>query len=170
MPTLDFHPAPGIGELMPGHFAVPQNPMLRDAGVMIRQPKLGELMPGYFTVPQNPLLNELNGMSGLTGKAKEGVGGCGCGCNGTGGCGMGSLGMLDPMTMALIGGGLLLFFMLAAPGGSEYRRKKAALTAKQKEERISLRSKYRGYKRAGRAARSKFKRGGGGGELEPVAA
>jgi len=166
MPIVNYQLAPGIGELMPGMFAVPQNPMMRAAGMMIRQPRLGELMPGYFTVPQNPLLAELNGNGGITNKAKQNeLGSCGCGCNGAGGCGMGSLGMFDPMTLAMLAGGAVLLFMLMSPGGSEYRRKRAALTAKQKEDRLSLRSQYRGYKRAGRAARGRASRA-----LSPVEA
>ena len=63
------HPAPGFGDLMPGWYSVPQNP-IRDVGTALvpsansggqitRVPKLGELMPGAFSVPQNPLIAAL---------------------------------------------------------------------------------------------------------------
>jgi hypothetical protein len=66
---LPMHPAPGLGDLMPGWFVVPQNPIL-DRGTPLvpsvqatnpngisRIPRLGDLVVGSFTVPQNPLTN-----------------------------------------------------------------------------------------------------------------
>jgi hypothetical protein len=77
MSHIPFHPAPGLGDLLPGEFVVPQNP-IRDAGTALvpsavglnggkpyRVAKLGDLMPGKFTVPQNPLITTLmNGYGG----------------------------------------------------------------------------------------------------------
>jgi hypothetical protein len=78
MSMLNFHPAPGLGDLLPGEFVVPQNP-IRDAGTPLvpsnvgltkgrpyKVPKLGDLMPGKFAVPQNPLITTLvNGYGGM---------------------------------------------------------------------------------------------------------
>ena len=78
MSMLNFHPAPGLGDLLPGEFVVPQHP-IRDAGTPLvpsnvgltkgrpyKVPKLGDLMPGKFAVPQNPLITTLvNGYGGV---------------------------------------------------------------------------------------------------------
>lgn len=163
MSHINFHPAPGLGDLLPGMFVVPQNP-IRDAGTalvpsvqatapnqVMRVKHIGELLQAAFTVPQNPLIRTLatggqsnNGMAGL---------GCGSGC----GCGMGDTTAVpaasswtDMFTNSTIipgipdgliyGGGLLAAYMLLSPGGSEYRKRSAA-----------LKSQYRGYKRAAAA-------------------
>jgi hypothetical protein len=78
MAHIPYHPAIGFGDLLPGSYAVPQNP-IRDAGTPLvpstvaltggrayKVPTLGELLPGKFTVPQNPIVNTLvNGYSGM---------------------------------------------------------------------------------------------------------
>ena len=82
MPHLPYHPALGLAEMMPGTWAVPQNPI--EEGAMVKyRPKLGELMPAFFPIPENPLLNALQGCSGL--------GNCGCGCGPRCQVGMGAL-------------------------------------------------------------------------------
>ena len=104
---LPFHPAAGFGDLLPGHFVVPQNP-IRDAGtpmvpsvqaasgnVPVRIPKMGDLLPGMFVVPQNPLMAAIMGAD-VT-QPDKGAGkavvaslhglGCGGGCGGACGCG-----------------------------------------------------------------------------------
>lgn len=90
MSQLPFHPAVGFGDLLPGWFAVPQNPVRSDGtplvpsiqatapGKAIKLPSLSDLVAGSFVVPQNPLIKG-PGMAGL---------GCGCG----GGCGDGQFG------------------------------------------------------------------------------
>lgn len=78
MAHLNFHPAIGFGDLMPGWHVVPQNP-IRDAGTplvpslqatqpnrVMRRGRLAELMPGGFVVPQNPLRTALSGGLGVT--------------------------------------------------------------------------------------------------------
>jgi hypothetical protein len=82
MSHIPFHPAPGFGDLLPGSFVVPQNPVRSDGtplvpsvqatapGMVVRVPSLADLLQASFVVPENPLRR---GMSGL---------GCGCG----GGC------------------------------------------------------------------------------------
>lgn len=87
MSQIGFHPAPGLGDLAPGFFVVPQNPLRNDAtvlvpsvqasagGRMVRKPHIGDLIPGSFVVPQNPVRRNLaTGMMGLGG-------GMGCGCS-----------------------------------------------------------------------------------------
>lgn len=88
MPHIPFHPAPGFGDLSPGWFVVPQNPMRSDGtalvpsvqatapGRVVRVPSLNDLVQASFVVPQNPLVPHLSGLRGL---------GCGCsqlGCDG----------------------------------------------------------------------------------------
>jgi hypothetical protein len=148
-----FHPAPGLGDLLPGFFVVPQNPIL-DAGTplvpsvqatapnqVLKVHHIGELMPGMWTVPQNPLIQALAtvGTSGASG----------LGCMGCGMAGLGQTSTTDILTGDSLGLGMPNWVYLAAgvlawvifmPGGSEYRKKKSALA-----------SQYRGYTRAKRA-------------------
>lgn len=111
---LSTHPAPGLGELVPGSFWVPQNPLVPGTftGEVAYIPRAVERLPGRCGVQSNPLYKALNG--GINGSGPSGVGcgddcagmggcgcaaggGCGCGgsCGGTGscgvGCGMGSI-------------------------------------------------------------------------------
>lgn len=70
---LRFHPAPGFGDLMPGWFVVPQNPITTPGTALVpslqgtrpnqvlRRTTMAELMPGSFTVPQNPLWRAITG-------------------------------------------------------------------------------------------------------------
>lgn len=157
----NFHPSPGLGDLLPGWFVVPQNPIRQDSTVLVpsvqasvpgriaRKPHMGDFLPATFAVPQNPIIKNLNtGMGGLASM------GCGCG---TPTCGSGnSYGMsgfdvssvtdwasaMSPVgglpNWALYGGAAALAWVVLMPGGGEYRAKKRALA-----------SQYRGYRRAG---------------------
>jgi hypothetical protein len=129
-------------------------------GVPTRIPHLGELMPGMFAVPQNPVLDAMasvNVVKPVAGAGMSGLG-CGCvsglcGCGGSGsGSGMSGLGFDLQTTWDSVvttasqpylgvplwgwGLGAVAVLMLMSPGGSDYRR-----------ERRALRSKYRGYRR-----------------------
>lgn len=102
--NISFHPAPGLGDLMPGWFAVPQNPITNRAPITYT-PTIGDILPGSFVVPQNPIRDFTNGQVKLIGQSNPsapgmvngmpvtGMGDCGCGCGGGGGCG-GGLGQL----------------------------------------------------------------------------
>lgn len=166
MAHIGHHPAPGLGELIPGSFVVPSNPIVPSSYI----PHIGELLPASFPVPQNPLIAAISSPPGygLPNQAGLGCGcstGCGsgmcgnrglsglgadCGCiGGMCGCGMGQLGM-DPMTLALVAGGLVLAYLLLVPGGKGYRERKAALQQEYSGKYAALRSKERGYKRLAR--------------------
>lgn len=159
MAHLPVHPAPGLGDLLPGFFVVPQNPIqgvptpvvasinAKAGGAPVKIPTMGELLPGFFVVPENPLRNAL-GMSGL---------GCGsCGLGQTTPNLMGSLAnvgtsmtnWLQESVFAgipnwlLLGGAVAVYFM-ATPGGKEYRA--------QREEYRAQRSAARGYRRLAKA-------------------
>jgi hypothetical protein len=134
MSHIPFHPAVGFGDLLPGSYAVPANP-IRDAGTALvptnfavtgnrpyRVPGIGELLAAKFTVPQNPLRNTLvNGWSGVA------SGGCGCSGSKSGGCSCGSHGMGDlsdwltttqgglPMWAWLAGGFAIGYVMTQSP-------------------------------------------------------
>jgi hypothetical protein len=158
MPHLPFHPAPGFGDLMPGMFVVPQNPIqdagtplvpsvqAANAGRVAYRPKIGDLLPGAFAVPQNPILHNLaTGMQGM-----------GCASCDSGDCGGGGFAApgLQGVDLAQVGGwlqsqtiggvpnwalvaGAVVAYMMFSPGGSDYRA-----------ARRSLDSQYRGYRRA----------------------
>lgn len=156
-----FHPAPGLGDLLPGFFVVPQNPITTPGTALVptlqglngnritKRSGIGDLLPGSFIVPQNPLRDALTGgMSGL------GCGsGCGGGCggpytlNGLRGLGDGTFSgvtdwLQEPSMISdsvpnwmLFGGAALAAYWLLSPGGSKYR---------------SAVSSERGYKRVAR--------------------
>jgi hypothetical protein len=105
--NIHRHPAPNraLGELLPGWYDVPQNPIAAAQQGIKYTPTLGEIMPGSFVVPQNPMMNftagsvqplavapgapgQVNGQPVGKGSG-NGVSGCGCGgsCGGCGGGG-----------------------------------------------------------------------------------
>jgi hypothetical protein len=87
---LNSHPAPGLGDLLPGFFVVPQNP-ITDRGPTTYVPRIGEILPGSFPVPQNPIKDYMTGRLNLIGRETgvpgtingKGVSGIGCGCGGS---------------------------------------------------------------------------------------
>ena len=93
---LNHHPAPGLGDLLPGFFVVPQNPF-KDSTTYV--PRIGEILPGSFPVPQNPIKDYTNGVLNLIGRdpnvkgVVNGMGDCGCGgaCSECGTRGMGDI-------------------------------------------------------------------------------
>ena len=93
MGNLHVHPAPGLGDLLPGWYAVPQNPITRAATGVKYTPSIGDILPVTFVVPQNPIKDYTAGqvkMIGQNGSSKPTGGnvGVGCACGGTcGGCG-----------------------------------------------------------------------------------
>lgn len=103
MAQIQLHPAPGLGDLMAGWFAVPQNSITD--GVTYT-PGIGDILPGSFVVPQNPIKDFTKGQVQLIGQnpaagpgmingepvnMTAGTTGAGCGCGGAcGGCGGGS--------------------------------------------------------------------------------
>jgi hypothetical protein len=100
MAGINRHPAPGLGELQPGWFVVPQNPM--DGPVSYVQGIGDILATGGFAVPQNPVVSRSSGViqpigtqpgakAMINGKAVSGgVSGMGCGCGtSAGSCGCG---------------------------------------------------------------------------------
>lgn len=102
MAQLSLHPAPGLNELLPGWFAVPQNPVTRSQEGVTYTPGIGDILRGHFVVPQNPIVNFTSGAVPLIGQQPGahggqlngepvGMGGCGCGCGGGCGGGMGDI-------------------------------------------------------------------------------
>jgi hypothetical protein len=97
MAQLSLHPAPGLNDLLPGWYAVPQNPVEAGLSGISYTPSIGEILPAVYVVPQNPLKDYIAGRVALIGQQsnapgqlngqKVGVGGCGCGCGGSGACG-----------------------------------------------------------------------------------
>jgi len=158
--VIPVHPAPGLGDLLPGFYVVPQNP-IRDAGTpikatvtakangaIVKVPSMGELLPGMFAVPQNPLRQAL---ASPPGSGVPGTKGMGCGtCHGMGdatglmgslaSAGSGITGWLQNQNTvagitlpnwAWAGLGVVTYFLLA-PGGQEYH---------------AVRARSRGYRR-----------------------
>lgn len=158
---LSIHPAPGVGELMPGWFVVPQNP-LRQASQFVNgravvaladeqtragyTPRIGELVAASFTVPQNPLVSHLSG----------------CGCGGSCGCascasGMGFLGLPDtvsgiPTNYLLLGAGAALLLLTLGGRGSAYRSSLKSAREKYRKDVARIRAEY--PRLAGRVRRS----------------
>ena len=169
MNMLPFHPASSsVGELLPGHFAIPNNPIsdaysLVASDEIIYRAKLGEIMAARFSIPENPLLRELSGCSSLRGcNTSCGCGGSGCGMNGftedlkgwydkAVASASTMFGGIDTTTLLLAGGGIVALYFLLGAGGGEYRGKMSELRRKQAEERRGLKRQYRGYRRAARA-------------------
>ena len=73
-----YHPAPGLGDLLPGWLVVPQNPVRAAEtalvptvqalapGAIMRKPHMGDFLPASFVVPQNPIRKTLaSNMNGL---------------------------------------------------------------------------------------------------------
>lgn len=97
--NIHIHPAPGLGDLMPGWFAVPQDPITMARQGVTMTPGIGDILPGSYVVPQNPILDYVKGQVKMIGqkgggKAKaqingQGVSGLGCGGGCGGGCGCG---------------------------------------------------------------------------------
>jgi hypothetical protein len=99
--NIGRHPAPGLGELQPGWFVVPQNPV---DGPISYIRGIGDILAtGGFAVPQNPVTGYSGGsvlpigvQPGTPGTLNNkpissGLHGCGCG----GGCGSCGSGMGD---------------------------------------------------------------------------
>lgn len=139
MAHTNYQLAQGIGQLMPGNFVVPQNPVV--AGFVspstagMRAAHLAELMPGMFPVPQNPLI------AALTASTPECAKGIGNPCSGLGAFDLASitssmtdsLQQMDWTKWAMVGGGLLVLYYLMGRGGGDktaYRRELKALRAK----------------------------------------
>jgi hypothetical protein len=175
MSQLSFHPAPGLGDLTPGFFVVPSNPIRNDSTVLVpsvqasaggrivRKPHIGEFVAASFVVPSNPIRRNLaTGMMGLGG-GMGGCGGMGCGC-GTPDCGGGygynpyGLQGLD-LTSIEAWAQQPSFVSPSVPNWMLYGGAAAAAYfllmpggSEYRQKRSALRSQYRGYRRAARSA------------------
>ena len=92
---LNHHPSPGFGDLLPGFFVVPQNPLwdnksrtLAPNGFAVAKyiRAIADLLPGRFSVPQNPLIAQIRAGMGKLG---------GCCCGGNDGAGSGGANAAD---------------------------------------------------------------------------
>jgi hypothetical protein len=75
MSHIALHPAPGLGEMLPGWFSVPNNPIKSGYEQAAYTPHVGELMPAKFSIPENPLVRALAGYG--MGYCSAGMGGLG---------------------------------------------------------------------------------------------
>lgn len=85
MAGITFHPAVGIGALMPGWYDIPQNPITMAQQGIRKTPGVGDILAtAGYSVPSNPVM-------AFTGNAVKPLGqggGVGCACGGGGGaCG-----------------------------------------------------------------------------------
>lgn len=147
---LTHHPAPGIGNLMPGWWTLPQNPIVPAR----YQARMGELLPGTFVVPQNPIVKTLS-----TGVNSASMGCASCQYR-SANMGLGNLGYFDTMTpstwgwmeWATIGVGAVLVLSMMRPGKTEY---KAAVTSAKETYRKAIAGARAKYPRvAGRVKRA----------------
>jgi hypothetical protein len=167
MAHIGHHPAPGLGELVPGSFVVPSNPVVSRSYI----PHIGDLLPGSFVVPQNPLIAAVSSPPGygmpnsrpLGVQGHRGMGELGAfsdlGCTG-GMCG-GGMGLFeDPTSLALlIGAGVVVMWMLSAPGGREYHEGRRKLKQTYERQVQYLKAKSRGYRRVARETAGALVRG-----------
>lgn len=89
--NLNFHPAPGLSEIMGGWYSVPQNPITARAYGVTYTPGIGEILNSptiHFNEPDNPLLNFVAGSTKPLGQS-------GCGCGTKGGCGSHAKGQIN---------------------------------------------------------------------------
>lgn len=159
MSNFPYHPAPGLGELLPGFFVVPQNPITAARQGVGYIPRMGELLPASFTVPQNPIVKNFHSNMG-------GLGGCPTGnCGGftgalAGPVGMGELDMSDfnpsnwTMNTWMIAGGVaILLILMSRPGGSEYKAAMSQARADYNKQVAGIRRRYKRVgQRVGKAA------------------
>src|SRR3972149_2183549 len=109
MAQINYHPAPGLGDLLPGFHTVPQNPFKGEP--ITYQPRIGEILPASYSVPQNPIKDYMGGRlhqiarePGAEGVLNGKVVGVGCGdvgCGGIGNCGCASCGGLGDISSDL---------------------------------------------------------------------
>lgn len=170
MSHIGIHPAPGLGDMVPGWFVIPNNP-IRDgqsATGVGYIPHIGELIPAKFGIPENPII--------------RGLAGCGMGYCGNNNAPNAQLGMgawyndlwssvessasnlkaqVDtaiPQTAdwpwyywAGVVGVAVVAIQLLTPGGTAYSSARREARAKYKAEVAGLRAKYRGVRRIGRS-------------------
>ncbi len=155
MSHIAFHPAPGLGDLLPGWHSVPQNPITAGESAVRYTPRIGELVAAYFSLPANPLV-------------QHGMGGCGCQSRAADGMGELDLssawetvtasasGVIDSAKSInpwVLGGGLaLVAILLFRPSGSEYRQAMSAAREKYRGEVSRVKARY--PRVAGRARRA----------------
>lgn len=118
--VIPVHPAPGLGDLLPGWFVVPQNPIkgastpvvatvtAKAGGSVVKVPSMGDLLPGMFVVPQNPLKQALasppgSGVPGTKAPQAPGMGCFSCGLGQTTTPGGGLMGSLSSATSGITG-------------------------------------------------------------------
>ena len=164
MPYLSFHPAPGVGDLLPGWFVVPQNPIKP----VTMQQNMGDFLPAQFAVPQNPINNNaiLKTLAVGVNTAAMGCASCqyrAANLNGMGGLGLGDLGYFtsfDPTTWgmaewATIGIGAFILFGAFRPSGSEYQKAVAAAKAQYRDAVTKAKTRYpRVYSRVRRGVQA----------------
>ncbi len=155
---LPAHPAPGLGDLLPGFYVVPQNPLRWVEQGVGYVPHFGELMPAKFTVPENPLIFDRPCCASCS---------RGLACSG----GLGVLGLpalpssiagISTTTLAYGAGALLLATVLFSRGGKgrAYSKERRKAREKYAEELGRIKQKYprvgRRISRSARAAAGAF--------------
>ena len=114
---LPFHPAPGLGDILPGWYALPQNPIVNP---VTYRPGMGEILPGAYVLPHNPLADRLYADSPIRpvnspnpeGDVVPASGGCGCAscAGGMGELDLGSL--MQTLNPGYVVGGIIAAFLI----------------------------------------------------------
>jgi hypothetical protein len=172
---LQFHPAPGLGDMVPGFTYLPYNPVTGSREYRGGRTHIGYLMPGKFAEPENPVMRAVT--SGICGNGMTGCGirglptrdawremGPSAGFEnqydptldgwGRGMAGLGFLGLPgDTSTWLFAGAGVLvLMLLMSRKGKSEYR---SALDSAKQSYRASVQKIRQQYPRyAGRIRRA----------------
>lgn len=164
MAWVNHHVAPGLGDLLPGWFVVPQNPIAQPHELK-RVESIGEFLPARLLTPYNPLLHSLASVGRAPGERGGGkVGIMGLGefnlSTFTGSIGDAVKG-ISGTQWAMIGGGVLLLVLLVSrPGRSQYREAVSRAKAQYRDALATAKRKYPRMggriKRAYQAARGAY--------------
>lgn len=150
MAWINHHPAPGFGDLLPGWFVVPQNPITQPHQ-MKRVQSVGEFLPARLLTPYNPLLNSLR----TVGRPAGDVGGGRVGLMGmgefnlstfTGNIGDAVKGISTTQWLMIGGAVVVLVVLLSRPGRSQYRE---AVGRAKEQYRSAIAAAKRKYPRTG---------------------
>jgi hypothetical protein len=66
--NIHIHPAPGLGDLMPGWWDYPNDPAALASQGITKTPGINEILPAVWTIPENPLKAYVTGQTKMIGQ------------------------------------------------------------------------------------------------------
>lgn len=70
--NIAMHPAPGLGDLMPGWWSYPNDPQALASQGVTKTPSIGDILPAAWTIPENPLKAYVTGQTKMIGQGGGG--------------------------------------------------------------------------------------------------